>query len=141
MAETKPVQPFADRTAMHRQAVNRRQFRDDLVQRQVSLNRQPILQPCAIGGQLALGMIALRLGHKPTALTLQDHHVVHKARRNPKMPCGLTMPVPLLDKSNDPAPKLHRMCFTHSKPLSLVGIPNHKSTRLGILNRKGSDTL
>jgi hypothetical protein len=64
MAEAKPVQPSADRPAMHRHAMHRGHFRDDPVQRQIALGRQPRAQPVAVGGQLALGVVALRLGRK-----------------------------------------------------------------------------
>ena len=141
MAEAKPVQPFADRTAMYRHAMDRGHFHDDLVQCQVALDRQPLAQPGAEAGQLALGMIALRLRHEATALALEDHHVVHEARRNPKVPRGLSMAMTLLNEDDHPAAKFHRMCFAHSDPLHLVGEWNHKPGSLGSLNRKGSDTL
>ena len=102
MAEAKPVQPSADRTAMHRHAMNRGQLGYDLVQRQVTLDRHPIPKPAAVGRQLALGMIALRLGEKTASLALQDHHVVHKTWRHPEVPRRLAMPVPLLDKGDHP---------------------------------------
>ena len=102
MAEAEPVQPFADRPTMHRDAVHCRQFRDNLIQRQVALLRQPVPQPNSIGGQLALGMVALRLRHKPTTFAPQDHHVIHKARRNPEVPRGLSMPMPFLNESDHP---------------------------------------
>ena len=99
MAEAKPVQPFADRTAMHRHAMDRGHFHGDLVQRRVALDCQPVAQPSAEAGQLALGMIALCLRHEATALALQDHHVVHEARRNPKVPRGLSMAMTFLTKA------------------------------------------
>ena len=141
MAEAKPVQPFADRTAMHRHAMDRGHFHDDLVQRQVALDRQPVAQPGAEAGQLALGMIALCLRHEATALALQDHHVGHEARRNPKVPRGLSMAMTFLNEGDDTAAKFHRMWLAHSNPLYLAGPGNHKPLNLGILNRKGSDTL
>ena len=87
---------------MHAHGVDRRHFGDDLVQREVALDRQPLLQPAAVGRQLALGMIALRLGEKTASLALQDHHVVHKTWRHPEVPRRLAMPVPLLDKGDHP---------------------------------------
>jgi hypothetical protein len=51
------------------------------------------------------------------------------------------MPVPFLNKSDHPAAKFHRMWLAHSNPLYLAGPGNHKPLNLGILNRKGSDTL
>ena len=120
MAETKPVQPFADRTAMHLEAVNRGQFGDDLVQSKVALDRKPVLQPATVRGQLALAVVALRLGRKPAAFALQDHPVVPETRRNPKMPSGLTMTVPLFNKGDHPAPQLDRMWLAHSQSPNLV---------------------
>ena len=85
MAEAEPVKPFADRRAMHRDAMNRSHLSDDLVQRQVTLDRQTIPQPGAEVCQLAFGVIALRLWKKTAAHASQDHHVVYKPRRNPEM--------------------------------------------------------
>lgn len=141
MAEAKPVQPSADRAAVHRHAMNRGHFHDDLVQRQVTFDRQPIPKPAPIRRQLALGMIALRFRRKTAALALQDHHVIHEPRRHPKMTRRLSMSVPFLDKRNDPAPKLYRMWLAHSYPLHLAGLPNHNPLNLGILNRNTGDTL
>ena len=103
MAEAKPVQPPADRAAMHAQAVNGGEVRDDLVQRQVAFGCDPVPQPGGTGGQPALGMIALALRCKTPTRALQDHHVVHKTRRNPKVPRGLAMPVPRFNKGDNPA--------------------------------------
>ena len=141
MAEAKPVQPFADRAAMHRHAMHRGHFRDDLVQRQVALDRQPVPKPGGVGGQLALGMVALSLRQKAPALALQDYHVVHETRRHTKVPRRHSMPMPFLNKRDNPAAKFHRMCSSHSDPLHLARSANHKPLNLGILNRKKSDVL
>ena len=116
MAEAMPVQPFAHRTAMHANAMNRGHFRDDLVQRQIALGCKPIHNPSAIPFQLALGMIALALRQRPTTFAFQKHHIVHRTRRNPKVTRGLPMPVPLLDECNDATAKFHRMCSARSAP-------------------------
>ena len=79
MAEAKPVQPSADRPAMHGQAMHRSHLGHDLVQRQVALHRQPIPEPVVEAGQLALGMVALHLWQKAPALAFQNDHVVHEA--------------------------------------------------------------
>ena len=135
MVEAKPMQPFADRTAMHRHAMDRGHFHGDLVQRQVAIDHQPIAQPSAKAGELALGMIALCLRHKATALALQDHHVVHEARRNPKVPRGLSKAMTFRKEGGDTAAKFHRMWLAHSNPLYLAGPENHKPLNLGIPNR------
>lgn len=109
MAEAKPVQPSADRTAMHRHRVDRAHFRNDLVQRQVTLGRQPVPHPAGVAGQLALRTIALLSRDKAPAFALQDHHVIDELRRNPEVPRRFTMPVPLLDKGDNATAKLHRM--------------------------------
>ena len=109
MAEAKPVQPFADRPAMRRHAMHGGQLRDNLVQRQIALLRQPVPQPSGIGGQFALGMVALRLWHQATTVALQDDHVVHETRRHAEMPRGLSVPASFLNERDDTAPKLHRM--------------------------------
>ena len=141
MAEAKPVQPFADRAAMHRHAMKGGQFGHDLVQGQVTLDRQPLAQPGGERGKLALRVVALPLRGKPAALALQDHHVVHEPWGHPKVPRRLSMSVPFLDKRNDPAPQLYRMWLAHLDPLHLARPGNHNPLALGILNRMSDDTL
>ena len=97
------MQPSADRPAMHGHAMNCGHFRDELVQGQVSLLRQPAPQPGGIGGQLALGMVALNLRQETPAFALQDHHVVHKPRRHPKVARCLSMTMTFLNEGDDPA--------------------------------------
>lgn len=53
----------------------------------------------------------------------------------------LTMAISFFNKGDDPTAKLNRMWLTHLDPLYLVGILNHTSTNLGILNHNGDDTL
>ena len=53
MAEAKPVQPSADRAAMHAHPMHGGQFGHELVQRQVALGRQPRAQPGGARGKLA----------------------------------------------------------------------------------------
>ena len=61
MAEAKPVQPLADRAAMHRNAMDQSHLRDDLVQSKVTLRRKPVTQPAVVAGKFALSMVALNL--------------------------------------------------------------------------------
>lgn len=135
MAEAKPVQPSADRPAMHAHAMHGGQFGHDLVQCQIALDRQPFPQPAAIGRQFTLGMVALRLGQQAPARALEDHHVVHEPRRHPEVPRRLTMPVAFLNKSNDPTAQLDRMWLAHYDPQYLAGSGNHKPLNLEILNQ------
>ena len=72
MAEAKPVQPFADRPAMHRDAMHRSQVADDLVQRQVAFLCETVSKPRRKAGQLASGLIALHLWQKPPALAFRQ---------------------------------------------------------------------
>ena len=80
MAEAKPVQPSADRSAMDAHAMHRSHLGHDLVQREVAFDPQPIPEPAVEAGQLALDMVALRLWQKTAALAFQNDHVVHEAR-------------------------------------------------------------
>jgi hypothetical protein len=138
-AKAMPVQPFADRAAMHRHAVNRGHFPDDPVPCQVALGSQPRVQASGERGQLALRMVPLPFWQQATAFTLQDDHVIHKARRHPKVPGGLSVPAPLLDKGDDPAAKVHRMCLAQSCPpvsctnsgseIARLGTPEPDGTR------------
>ena len=85
--------------------------------------------------------IALRLWQKPATRTLQDHHVVHKTRRNPEVPGSLPMPMPFLNKGDDPATQLDRMWLAHADPLHLAKSGNHKPLNMGILNQMRNDML
>ena len=85
MAEAKPVQPFADRAAMHGHPMSGQQFAAQFIQREVGLDRQPIPHPARVGGQLAMTAMALPLRRKTAAFALQYDHVVHKFRRNPEV--------------------------------------------------------
>ena len=105
---------------MQRHAMNRGQFHHDLVQRQIGLGDQPLAHPTLKGRELAIAAMALALRHKPAAFALQDHHVIHKFRRNPEVTRGLSMPVPLLDKADNATAKFHRMWFAHPIPLHLL---------------------
>lgn len=126
---------------MHGHAVNCGNLGDDLVQRQVALDRKPVPQPVSIGRQLALCMIALSLGQEVPTLAPEDHHVVHEAWRNPKVPCGLTVPMTFLNESDHSTTQLDRMWLAHSEPPYLAALGNHKPANLGILNRKTGDLL
>jgi hypothetical protein len=140
-AKAKPVQPFADRAAMHRHVVDRGHFPDDPVPCQVALGSQPRVQPSGERGQLALRTVPLRFWQQATAFSFQDGHVIHKARRNPKVPSGLFVPAPLLNKGDELAAKVHRMCLAQSCPLYPARTEDQRSPDLGLLNRTGCDTL
>ncbi len=141
MAETEPVQPSADRSAMHRHTMRCSYFSHDLVQRQVTLDSQPLAQPTVERGELALGMIALRFGQQGTARALQTDRIVHKARRHSKVPGRLTMPVPLFNARYHAASQIDRMWLTHSDPPYLPGSKNHKPLNPELLNQTNRDTL
>ena len=114
MAEAKPVQPSADRTTMHRYAMNRGHLHHDLIQRQVALDRQPRAQPVVAGRKLAHGTVALRPQRKRPGLSLQDHKIVDEFRRHKEVPPSLAVPMTRLDKGDDPTTKFNRMRFFHS---------------------------
>lgn len=94
---------------MHGDTMHRGHLGHDPVQRQITLGRKPLPQPTTEGGKFALGVVALGFRRKTAGLAFEDHHVVHKARRHPKVPRRLTMPMPLLNKGKHPAAKFHRM--------------------------------
>ena len=116
---------------MYRHAVNRRQFDHNLVQSQVALLYQPRPHPIVIWGKLALASPTPRADVQAPALALQDHHVVHKARRNPEVTRSVTMAMTLFDKSNDPTADLNRMCFDHSQPPASGGIRQSQTCKHG----------
>jgi hypothetical protein len=72
----------------------------------------------------------LRFGQEIPALTLQDHHVVYEPRRNPKVTRRLAVPVPFLNKRDDPAPKLYRMWLAHPDPSISGRITESRSSQL-----------
>ena len=102
---------------MHRHAMLRGHFHHNLVQRQIALDRQTLAQPAVIGGQFTYGVVALTSRCQRPGLSFQDHQVVHELRRHKEVSRRLTMPMPSLNKGDDPAAKLNRMRFTHSDPL------------------------
>ena len=116
-------------------------FDHDLVQRQVTLLREPVAQPTTIGGQLARGMVALSLRQKAPAVALQDHHVIDEPRRHAEVPRRLSMPMTFFNKGDHSTAYFHRMWLTHSNPQYLVRSENHKTLKKGILNRNRRDLL
>jgi hypothetical protein len=68
---------------------------------------------------------------KRSGCPLQDHHIVHKSRRNAKMPGGFPVTIAFLDKRNDTPTQLDRMQLAHGGSHS-IGKWNRKSADLGI---------
>jgi hypothetical protein len=60
---------------------------------------------------------------------MEDHHIVDKSGRHPKMPGGFTMAVAFFHKRNHTHTQLHRMRLTHGDSPSMgYGITNPSST-------------
>lgn len=114
MAEPEAMKPTADRAAMHRDRVIRRQFHAQFVERQIPLIGQPPADPRAQATQLAgAPRMTLRLRLKSARLASQLDHVVDEFRRNPVMTRRRAMAATLVDKSDNPFAQLYRMWFAH----------------------------
>jgi len=115
MAETKAVQPVADRGAVDRHAMLALQFQPQLVQRQIAFPGQPGTHPATQIAQFATSaLVALRLGIKRPGLAPQLDHIVHKLRRCPEMPRRFAMGIPLINKRNNALTQLKWMWLAHS---------------------------
>lgn len=114
MAEPEAMKPTADRAAMHRDRVIRRQFHAQFVERQIPLIGQPPADPRAQATQLAgAPRMTLRLRLKSARLASQLDHVVDEFRRNPEMARRLPVAMPLIDKTNNARAQFNRMWLTH----------------------------
>lgn len=114
MAETQPVQPVADRSAMHRHAVHLLQLQAQLVQRQLALLGQPGAPPAAQAAQFAMSAaIALGLRVERPGIAPELDHIVDEFRRNPEMLRRRAVRIPLVDKRNNPLAQLKWMWFPH----------------------------
>ena len=101
MAQAEPVQPAANRGAMDADPMHLMQLKHQRVQRQIAPRLQADLHPVGKRAKLAATGIALRFGQKSVGLALQLDHVVDEFDRNPEMIGRCTVPVALLNKSNN----------------------------------------
>ena len=69
MAEAEPVQPMADRAAMHLDAMLVLQFKAQRIKGQIALIGKSLSDPSPIRRQFAAARIALALGDKRACLT------------------------------------------------------------------------
>ena len=102
MAEVKPVQPAADRGAVHRDAVDLLQLEAQFVQRQVTFLGQTRPRPAVKTGELAAPRIALALRRKPARRAPQLDHVIHEFRRSPEMTRRLTVRIAVINEGDNP---------------------------------------
>lgn len=114
MAQPEAMKPTADRAAMHRDRVNRRQLHAQFIERQIAPVGQPPADPRAQTTQFSSApRMTLRFRLKTARLSAQLNHVVHKLRRNPVMPGRLAMAAPFINKGDNPFAQLYRMWFAH----------------------------
>jgi hypothetical protein len=119
MAETEPVQPAADRGAMHLDPMRPRKLKPQFIQRQIALLGQPPPYPAVKPAQLAPPGIALTFGLKTAGFPPQLHHVIHEFRGNPEMPRRFPVAMPLLHKGDNPLAQLKGMWSAHDDLLYL----------------------
>jgi hypothetical protein len=100
MAQPEPMEKATDIGAMHDDAASG-EFHAQLVQRQLAILGQARAHPCAMRIQLAAPQMTLSSRRNRSGLPLQDHQIVHEARRHPEMPRGLPMAVAVFDKRNN----------------------------------------
>ncbi|WP_426122728.1 transposase [Pararhizobium sp. PWRC1-1] len=108
MAQPKPMQKPSDTGAMDDDATSA-EFHAKLVQRQFAILCQPLSNPPVLCRKLAAAKVPLPAGEKRTCLALQDHQIVHKTRRHPKMPGGLPMAMAFFNKRYDTLTQRNRM--------------------------------
>ena len=109
MRQAEAAQAPPDWDAVGPDAMPVPQFDHELIQRQVALLRDPAFNPTRHARQLAVPTaVALGLGRKRSGHALQQHHVVHKLDRNPKLRRRSPMRMTFLIKINDALAKLHR---------------------------------
>ena len=114
MAEAKPVQPMADRGAVHRHAVHLLQLQAQLVQRHFALLGHARTPPAVQAVQFAMAAaIALALRIERPGLAPELDHVVDEFRRHAEMLRRCPVRMPFIDKRNDARAQLKWMWLAH----------------------------
>ena len=132
VCQPKAMQHPADRRVIYDEAVAGLEVAHQRIECQVALNRNPLPESRRDICQLAAPGIALPLRIEGVRLAPQLDHVVHKARRDAEMACGLQVRITLISKRDDPLPQLHRMWFTHM-------MPRGRESRIGTIGNPESD--
>jgi hypothetical protein len=117
------------------------QFAHQFIKRQFAVLFQPLLDPALMRAKLGIcPAMALPFGRKRTGLALQDHHVIHKAHRNPEMGRCSTVRVAFFNKTYNSLTQLNWMWLAHGDPPSILK-ENQRTADLGILNQINPDLL
>jgi hypothetical protein len=101
VTEPEPVQKAAHGRTVDRDPMPVAQFDRQSLERQVALLVNPGPNPLAHIRQLATARIALTPRIKTASLAPKLDHIVHKARRNPKVPGRFAVPMALINKRNN----------------------------------------
>ena len=139
MAEAKAVQRAANIGAMNAH-IAPRQLNAQFIQRQIAVRRRAFTQPFAMPFQLTGSAMALPFRRKRARLAFQNHHVVYKSRRYPKMRRRKPMAVTFLNKSDNALTQLNRMWLAQ-KTLLVKNKGNQSSLQNEIMNLIKGDTL
>jgi len=154
VAEARPVQPAADRSAMHPQIMGGGQRIADCVERRTGMRHRQPHDPRVMTARLAPPRIALPPGVRRSGRPLQLHPVVRELRRNPKMPRvrhrARTNGAPMAHpgghspppRKQRPAPEAQQdVACPHWTSISAMQTEHHKQTSIEILNLTDDDRL
>ena len=105
----------------------RRQFHAQRVKRQLATLGKPFTHKAGMRPQLALAWpVTLPAWRKPTRRSAEQHQVVHKTWRHPKVPCCFPVAVAFRNKRGNPLAQFNRVWLTHRGSPSTA--MNHKLT-------------
>lgn len=105
MRQTETVKRARDRYRMHCDPMRVRQFRRDLVKRQVGFDCDPRGNPILNTDQFAMAAaIALPARFDRSRCTPELHQIVHAARRNAEVPRGFAVPMAFIHESDNARP-------------------------------------
>ena len=104
MAETKPVQPTANRGAMYVYPMFVIQFQNQVIQRQIALRFDASPHPVGQSTEFPAPRITLWLRRKRIGLSFQNDHVIDEFDRNPEMRSSRAVRISLFDKRNNSFP-------------------------------------
>lgn len=112
MTEPEPMQQAANRRAIDRDPAPK-QLNAQFIQRHIAILGQPRTDPVRVTRKLAAAQMSLPSRLQRAGGPLQDHHVVHKSRRNSEMSGGFPVTIAFLDKRNNTRTQFNRMRLAH----------------------------
>ncbi len=143
MCQAETAEGPSIRYAMDRHRVLIGNFQSQIIQREIRLGCHPCRDPAPQSAQLTMtAAIALSSRLQSARLALQHHYVVDELQRNPEPSGGSAVRITVLHKRDNLFTKCRRMWLAHLiPPISALQTGNHRPSLMGILNRKGRNTL